>query len=48
MAKMTSSSIDFAALQGKVLSQFKDLDPKDPSMWPVVPRYALFVAASVA
>lgn len=47
MAKMTSSSIDFAALQGKVLSQFKDLDPKDPSMWPVVPRYALFVAASV-
>ena len=47
MAKMTSSSIDFAALQGKVLSQFKDLDLKDPSMWPVVPRYALFVAASV-
>jgi type IV pilus assembly protein PilO len=47
MEKMTSSSIDFAALQGKVLSQFKDLDPKDPSMWPVVPRYALFVAASV-
>lgn len=47
MAKMTPSSIDFAALQEKVLSQFRDLDPKDPSMWPAVPRYALFAAASV-
>ncbi|NCN96130.1 MAG: type 4a pilus biogenesis protein PilO [Rhodoferax sp.] len=24
--------------------QFKNLDPKDPSNWPVVPRYAVFVA----
>lgn len=47
MAKKTPSSIDFAALQEKVLSQFRDLDPKDPSMWPAVPRYALFVAASL-
>jgi type IV pilus assembly protein PilO len=47
MAKKTPNSIDFAALQEKVLSQFRDLDPKDPSMWPAVPRYALFAAASV-
>jgi type IV pilus assembly protein PilO len=47
MATKTSSSIDFAAIQEKVLSQFRDLDPKEPSMWPAVPRYALFAAASI-
>jgi type IV pilus assembly protein PilO len=47
MATKPPISIDFAALQEKVLSQFRDLDPKDPSMWPAVPRYALFAAASI-
>lgn len=44
----TKTSIDFAALQQRVASQFRDLDPKDPSMWPVVPRFALFAAALLA
>jgi type IV pilus assembly protein PilO len=47
MAKTTSSSIDFAALQARLAGQFRDLDPKDPSMWPYIPQYALFVFASV-
>ncbi|MBX9817984.1 MAG: type 4a pilus biogenesis protein PilO [Burkholderiaceae bacterium] len=48
MAKTTSSSIDFAALQEKLTSQFRDLDPKDPSLWPSIPQYALFVFTSLA
>ncbi len=47
MAKSTSKSIDFVALQEKLASQFRDLDPKDPSLWPSIPQYALFVFTSV-
>lgn len=47
MAKTTSPSIDFAALQARLASQFRDLDPKDPSLWPSIPQYALFVFTSV-
>src|SRR3990172_3387806 len=47
MASKSSSKFDFPALQEKVLGQFRDLDPKDPSNWPVFPRYALFVAVTV-
>lgn len=47
MAKTTSPSIDFAALQEKLASQFRDLDPKDPSLWPSIPQYTLFVFTSV-
>ena len=48
MASNTMRSIDFAKLQEKLLAQFKDLDPKDPSVWPSLPRYALFVFTSIA
>ncbi len=48
MAKTTSSSIDFAALQEKLAGQFRDLDPKDPSLWPSLPLYALFAVTSIA
>lgn len=47
MAKSTSKSIDFAAFQEKLVSQFRDLDPKDPSLWPSIPRYAVFVLTSI-
>jgi len=47
MASKTSRSIDFEALQARLVSQFKGLDPKDPSVWPVVPRYALFLATAI-
>ena len=43
MAKPSLPSIDFPALQERVVSQFRNLDPKDPSVWPAVPRYALFL-----
>jgi type IV pilus assembly protein PilO len=48
MAIKTLKSVNFAELQQKVLGQFRDLDPKDPSVWPSIPRYALFVATAVA
>jgi type IV pilus assembly protein PilO len=35
-------NIDFQKLQEQLVSQFRDLDPKDPSAWPQMPRYALF------
>jgi type IV pilus assembly protein PilO len=48
MVNKTSNTIDFVALQEKVVSQFRNLDPKDPSLWPVLPRNALFVITTVA
>jgi type IV pilus assembly protein PilO len=47
MAIKIPSSIDFVAIQEQLVGQFKDLDPKDPSVWPLLPRLALFAAASV-
>lgn len=43
MAKTSLPFVDFPAMQEKVVSQFRNLDPKDPSVWPAVPRYALFL-----
>lgn len=37
--KIKTPKIDFAALQAKLLSQFRDLNPNDPSSWPALPRY---------
>jgi type IV pilus assembly protein PilO len=48
MATSKTSSIDFAAFQEQLVSQFRDLDPKDPSAWPRLPRYALFAVTAVA
>ena len=42
MASKSPSKFDFPALQEKLLGQFRNLDPKDPSNWPAFPRYALF------
>jgi type IV pilus assembly protein PilO len=47
MATKTLGSIDFADLQQRLVAQFTDLDPKDPSSWPPFPRYALFVVAAI-
>lgn len=46
MASKLALNFDFPALQEKLVSQFRDLDPKDPSKWPAVPRYALFVVVT--
>ena len=48
MATKTIPSLDFSALQESLVGQFRDLDPKDPSAWPIVPRLALFVGVMVA
>lgn len=47
MASKPSTNIDFAALQERLLGQFRGLDPKEPSTWPAVPRYSAFVAVIV-
>jgi type IV pilus assembly protein PilO len=41
------SSLDFAALQERVQSQFRGLNPNDPSSWPALPRYALCALVAV-
>jgi len=50
MAKKQKNSIDMAALQEKLQRQFRNLDTRDPSLWPPLPRYLLciFIAAAVA
>jgi type IV pilus assembly protein PilO len=47
MATKSKTRIDFPALQEKLVGQFRDLDPKDPSLWPALPRYALLVSVVV-
>jgi len=42
------TKIDFAQVQDRVQHQFRNLNPKDPSTWPTLPRYALFSVVSVA
>jgi len=44
MARIQRPSIDFAALQERLLAQFENLDTNDPASWPALPR-ALVLAA---
>lgn len=48
--KQKKPGIDFAKLQTSLRGQFNNLDPKDPSLWPVLPRVllCLCIAAAVA
>jgi type IV pilus assembly protein PilO len=41
------ASIDLTALKERVLGQFQNLDPRNPVVWPALPRYALFVSLAV-
>jgi len=47
MATRSKTRIDFPALQEKLVGQFRDLDPKDPSLWPALPRYGLLLGVVV-
>jgi len=47
MIKKIPLSFDLSALQETLKAQFSNLDPKDPSNWPMFPRYAMFVAVSL-
>ncbi|MFD1837850.1 type 4a pilus biogenesis protein PilO [Paracidovorax cattleyae] len=50
MATRKKASVDFGALQDNLQRQFRNLDPKDPSLWPALPRLLLcvFIAVAVA
>lgn len=48
MAKIPKFAVNFAAIKDRLTSQFKGLNPNDPSAWPALPRYALCVAVTVA
>lgn len=50
MAKKNKPQLDFAAVQADLSRQFRNLDPKDPSLWPVLPKALLciFIAGAVA
>ena len=47
MAKKQKNSIDVAALQSSLQRQFRNLDTKDPSLWPPLPRYLLCILIAV-
>lgn len=47
MATKKASSVDFVALQSSLQRQFRNLDPKDPSLWPALPRALLCIVIAV-
>lgn len=48
MATSTSSlNLKFVQLQETLRSQFSNLDPRNPVLWPTLPRYGLFLAIAV-
>ena len=47
MAKKPVQKVDFAALQESFTRQFRNLDSKDPSLWPVAPKALLCVFIAV-
>ena len=47
MERKPSLNIDIPALQEKLSSQFRNLNPNDPSSWPAFPRYALFILVTL-
>jgi type IV pilus assembly protein PilO len=48
MAKSFNVSFDIKSWVETVSSQFRNLDSKDPSSWPQLPRQALFAAIALA
>lgn len=48
MATAPQINVNFAQLGEKVASQFRGLNPNDPSVWPIVPKAALCFAVCAA
>jgi type IV pilus assembly protein PilO len=48
MATLPKLNIDFAAVKDNLTSQFKGLNPNDPTSWPALPRYALCLGVTAA
>jgi len=46
--KRSSQSFDLAASSRRLADQFRGLNPNDPSVWPTLPRYALYLLIVVA
>jgi type IV pilus assembly protein PilO len=46
MATTSNFKPNFAALQESLTSQFRGLNPNDPSSWPALPRYLLCIAVT--
>lgn len=44
MASKLAFKFDFADLQSRIQSQFSALDPNDPASWPLLPKYATYMA----
>lgn len=44
----SAPKLETAALKDKIASQFRGLNPNDPSSWPIVPKAALCLALAVA
>ena len=47
MSTNKPTKFDFVELQRRLVSQFSELDPKDPSMWPSIPRNSLFIVTAI-
>jgi len=47
MAATSSLNQKFAQLQETLRSQFSNLDPRNPVVWPALPRYGLFLLIAV-
>ena len=48
MVTSSKTKIDFSALQEKLASQFRGLNPNDPASWPAFPRYGLCALVTIA
>ena len=42
-----TQKVDLATMQERIASQFRNLDPRDPSVWPPLPRNALLLLTCV-
>lgn len=47
MASTSSLNQKFAQLQETLRSQFANLDPRNPVVWPALPRYGLFLLVAI-
>lgn len=48
MAKTSAVNLKLAQFQATLKAQFSNLDPRNPVVWPALPRYALFLAIVVS
>lgn len=48
MAKKKENSVSLSEQMQVVQRQFKNLDPKDPSLWPALPKMLLYIFIAIA